>query len=106
MIYCLSMLAVMSFVFLQRSGAYIFRPKDSTPNSTEFSDIVDVLEGQLMTEWRISLKDVDWMGLTVRKFANEENYEVEWMVGPIPGNLTLISKIFTMYMLVNMQMYF
>lgn len=55
---------------------------DPTP-----TDIVgDVIEigGQLVTEWRVTLS-IDWASFAVRRYQGDEHYEIEWLVGPIPG---------------------
>ena len=49
------------------------------------------VETAAFTEWRISFTDVDWVNLAVRRYRDGESgemgdeVEVEWMVGPIPG---------------------
>eukprot|EP00095_Tigriopus_kingsejongensis_P005742 maker-scaffold28_size608977-snap-gene-1.16 protein:Tk05742 transcript:maker-scaffold28_size608977-snap-gene-1.16-mRNA-1 annotation:"hypothetical protein DAPPUDRAFT_207420" len=66
----------------QASGAYIFRP---AATEAIMSPIVSALkyEGRLLNEWRVQM-DVEWGSFLVRKLAARDEYEVEWLVGPIP----------------------
>ncbi len=78
---------VFSVLFwLQKSGAYIFRPDGDTPTATIIQDPVEEYEGTAFTEWRVSL-DINWASFVVRKYSTD--WEVEWMVGPIPGKCVL-----------------
>lgn len=45
---------------------------------------VEKYEGELLNEWRLKL-DIDWASLIVRKYEDNVEYEVEWLVGPIPS---------------------
>ncbi|XP_059083104.1 lysosomal alpha-mannosidase-like [Tigriopus californicus] len=66
----------------QASGAYIFWPLEE---KAEMSTIVssEKYEGGLLNEWRLKLS-IDWASLIVRKYEDSPEYEVEWLVGPIP----------------------
>jgi hypothetical protein len=79
--------------FEQASGAYIFRPKDNTPDSLVTLNVdgdVEELTGSNFKEWRVNLED-GWAAYSVRQFdENPNDLEVEWIVGPIPGKNFLL----------------
>eukprot|EP00095_Tigriopus_kingsejongensis_P004818 maker-scaffold769_size100554-snap-gene-0.18 protein:Tk04818 transcript:maker-scaffold769_size100554-snap-gene-0.18-mRNA-1 annotation:"lysosomal alpha-mannosidase (mannosidase alpha class 2b member 1)" len=66
----------------QASGAYIFRPDSTEPIGADIQDITEVVRDQ-MTEWRVQTT-WDWASFVIRKYENRAEYEVEWLVGPIP----------------------
>ena len=42
------------------------------------------VSNSLVTEYRFEL-EVDWASYIIRQYVGKEEYEVEWLVGPIPG---------------------
>lgn len=64
------------------SGAYIFRPDDEFPFDLD-SDQIEEFKLDQLTEWRVKLSG-NWASYIIRKFNNRNEYEVEWLVGPIP----------------------
>ncbi|XP_059099516.1 lysosomal alpha-mannosidase-like [Tigriopus californicus] len=74
----------------QASGAYIFRPDDETPVVMDIDQIEEFKLDQV-TEWRVKLIG-DWASYIIRKFTNRDEYEVEWLVGPIPKDTLDMGK--------------
>ena len=73
--------------FIKPSGAYVFRPEQNTPTETSVEEVIEEMTGTHLSEWRVKL-DVDWASYIIRKYNNEEGYEIEWMVGPLPSETT------------------
>ena len=51
---------------------------------------LEQVSNAMVTEYRFQL-DVEWASFIVRQYAGKEEYEVEWLVGPIPGSMSVIS---------------
>ena len=50
---------------------------------------LEQVSNAMVTEYRFQL-DVEWASFIVRQYAGKEEYEVEWLVGPIPGSMSVI----------------
>ncbi len=65
----------------------MFRPSDNTPVELTFASEVARKQFQDFTEFKLRVKDLDWISLDVRIFDGKKGeVEVEWQVGPIEGN--------------------
>ncbi|KAL5821170.1 hypothetical protein ACOSQ3_023052 [Xanthoceras sorbifolium] len=67
----------------QASGAYIFRP-DGSPNSVSQSKPMEVIRGPLVDE--VYQQFSPWINQVTRLYKDKEHAEVEYTIGPIPGN--------------------
>lgn len=65
----------------QPSGAYIFRPQ--VQQMSFFSNpTVELVNGSMVDEYWITYAE-SWASLVLRKYENQDEWEVEWLVGPI-----------------------
>ncbi|KAL4240457.1 mannose metabolic process [Mactra antiquata] len=66
----------------QPSGAYIFRPNNTTPHVWQRSFPGDTIKGPLVQE--IYTVFSEWVTQVTRLYEGEKYAEIEWTVGPIP----------------------
>ncbi|XP_068205819.1 lysosomal alpha-mannosidase-like isoform X1 [Palaemon carinicauda] len=65
------------------SGAYIFRPNGTSPNSIADAVNITIISGEVVTE--IHQTWSPWMSQFMRIYSGDIlNIEMEWLVGPIP----------------------
>ncbi|KAM9494751.1 LOW QUALITY PROTEIN: lysosomal alpha-mannosidase [Clarias gariepinus] len=67
---------------LQTSGAYIFRPNSSTPNTISSKPEVTTLQNSVVQEVRQQFSP--WVSQVVRLYTESKHLELEWTVGPVP----------------------
>ena len=67
----------------QPSGAYVFRPDRSGRHEVSGSPVYSEVTGPLVNETVLELSD--WAVLTSRTYADRQETEITWQVGPITG---------------------
>jgi len=75
------------------SGAYIFRPNGTSPNSLGDPVFAEMFKGPLVQE--IHQVYSEWLSQVIRVYQDSQIVEYEWLVGPIPiedGGKEIIAK--------------
>ncbi|KAJ8675629.1 hypothetical protein QAD02_011415 [Eretmocerus hayati] len=75
---------------VQKSGAYIFRPKDTFPKPLHSGKRSKIYKGNLVEEIHHELND--WISQVVRIYKDKHYVEFDWLVGPIPVESDLLGK--------------
>ncbi|KAK7789693.1 hypothetical protein R5R35_011514 [Gryllus longicercus] len=78
------------------SGAYIFRPKSSTPKIMPNRSQFKTFKGPLVSERHEVIND--WLSQVVRIYTDEQHTEVEWLVGPLPIKDGVGKEVIVKYM--------
>ncbi|XP_019182706.1 PREDICTED: alpha-mannosidase-like [Ipomoea nil] len=82
------------YQYPQASGAYIFRPDKSTPNTVSTSVQLKVIRGPLVDE--VHQQFSSWISQVVRVYKDKEHAEFEFTIGPIPNRgEEIITKLTT-----------
>ncbi|XP_011645218.1 lysosomal alpha-mannosidase isoform X2 [Pogonomyrmex barbatus] len=83
-------------VFVNRSsGAYIFRPKETSPRNFAYAGSYKVYKGPVVQELHHTINE--WISQVVRIYPEEEHIEFDWLVGPIPVKDKIGKEIITQY---------
>ncbi|XP_011704639.1 PREDICTED: lysosomal alpha-mannosidase isoform X1 [Wasmannia auropunctata] len=83
-------------VFANRSsGAYIFRPKETSARNFAYSGSYKIYKGPVVEELQHKINE--WISQVVRVYPEEEHVEFEWLVGPIPIKDKIGKEILTRY---------
>ncbi|XP_063975684.1 lysosomal alpha-mannosidase-like [Diachasmimorpha longicaudata] len=77
------------------SGAYLFRPQNSTLHSFSYNGSFRFYKGALVEELHLTIND--YVSEVVRVYDQEDKVEVEWMVGPIPVNDDVAKEVVVKY---------
>ncbi|KAI4469630.1 alpha-mannosidase [Holotrichia oblita] len=77
------------------SGAYIFRPNQSTPIQISETAHYELFEGSIVGELRQVF--TNWTSQIVRVYKDEEFIEFDWLVGPIPVQDITGKEVITVY---------
>ena len=72
----------------QPSGAYVFRPDRSGRHEVSDSPVYSEVTGPLVNETVLELSD--WAVLTSRTYADTQETEITWQVGPITGGREVV----------------
>ncbi|XP_015121133.1 lysosomal alpha-mannosidase [Diachasma alloeum] len=77
------------------SGAYLFRPQNSTLYSFSYNGSFKFYKGALVEELHLTVND--YVSEVVRVYDKDEKVEVEWMVGPIPVDDNVSKEVVVKY---------
>ncbi|XP_011872614.1 PREDICTED: lysosomal alpha-mannosidase isoform X2 [Vollenhovia emeryi] len=83
-------------IFANRSsGAYIFRPKETSARNFAYSGSHKIYTGPVVQELHHTINE--WVSQVVRIYPGEEHIEFNWLVGPIPVKDKIGKEIVTRY---------
>ncbi|XP_011309552.1 lysosomal alpha-mannosidase-like [Fopius arisanus] len=77
------------------SGAYLFRPQNSSAYPCNYTGTYKFYRGSLVEELHLTVND--YVSQVVRVYDGEERVEVEWMVGPIPVDDEVAKEVIVKY---------
>ncbi|CAL1684554.1 unnamed protein product [Lasius platythorax] len=77
------------------SGAYIFRPKETSARNFEYTGSYKIYKGPIVEELHHTINE--WVSQVVRIYPEEEHIEFDWLVGPIPAKDKVGKEIVTRY---------
>ncbi|XP_072745213.1 lysosomal alpha-mannosidase isoform X1 [Anoplolepis gracilipes] len=83
-------------VFANRSsGAYIFRPKETSAKNFVYTGSYKIHKGPVVEELHQTINE--WVSQIVRIYPEEEHIEFDWLIGPIPIKDKIGKEIITRY---------
>ncbi|KAL6449015.1 hypothetical protein ACFW04_000614 [Cataglyphis niger] len=83
-------------VFVNRSsGAYIFRPKETSAKNFAYTGSYKIHKGPIVEELHHTVNE--WVSQVVRIYPKEEHIEFDWLIGPIPVKDKIGKEIITRY---------
>ncbi|XP_071568794.1 lysosomal alpha-mannosidase-like isoform X1 [Temnothorax nylanderi] len=83
-------------IFANRSsGAYIFRPKETSARNFAYIGSYKIYKGPVVEELHQTINE--WVSQVVRIYPEEEYIELDWLVGPIPVKDKIGREIVTRY---------
>jgi len=83
-------------IFRNRSsGAYIFRPKETSSRNFAYTGSYKIHKGPVVQELHHTINE--WVSQVVRIYSEEEHIEFDWLVGPIPVKDKIGKEIITRY---------
>ncbi|XP_050460750.1 lysosomal alpha-mannosidase isoform X2 [Cataglyphis hispanica] len=83
-------------VFVNRSsGAYIFRPKETSAKNFAYTGSYKIHKGPIVEELHHTINE--WVSQVVRIYPKEEHIEFDWLIGPIPTKDKIGKEIITRY---------
>ncbi|KAM0728650.1 Lysosomal alpha-mannosidase [Formica fusca] len=77
------------------SGAYIFRPKETSARNFVYTGSYEIYKGPVVEEIHHTINE--WVSQVVRIYPKEEHIEFDWLVGPIPATDKIGKEIITRY---------
>ncbi|XP_025265136.1 lysosomal alpha-mannosidase isoform X1 [Camponotus floridanus] len=83
-------------VFENRSsGAYIFRPKETSAKNFAYTGSYKIYKGPIVQELHHIINE--WVSQVIRIYQGEEHIEFDWVIGPIPIKDKIGKEIITRY---------
>ncbi|GAB1861211.1 Lysosomal alpha-mannosidase [Camponotus japonicus] len=83
-------------VFENRSsGAYIFRPKETSAKNFAYTGSYKIYKGPVVQELHHIINE--WVSQVIRIYQGEEHVEFDWLIGPIPAKDKIGKEIITRY---------